>query len=136
MTPVLADTGFLIALFDPQQRRAGAAALYLRMHRHPLATVSATVVEACFFLAPGQKAEMLTWIRRGGISLLEVPVSAYAQLEMSLRKYADQDIDFADAALMWLASETGANRFLTVDKTDFEIFRLKGGRRFELIDWY
>ena len=136
MTPVLADTGFLIALLDPQQKRAGAAARYLQLHRHPLATVSATVVESCFFLVPAKKVEMLTWIRRGGISVLEVPVHACAQLEMALRKYADQDIGFADAALIWLASETGANRILTVDRTDFETFRLKGGKRFELIDWY
>ena len=97
MTPVLADTGFLIALFDPQQKRAGAAARYLQMHRHPLATVSATIVESCFFLTPAQKMAMLTWIRRGGIAVLEVPVNSYAQLEITLRKYADQDIGFADA---------------------------------------
>lgn len=63
-------------------------------------------------------------------------MSAYAQLELTLRKYADQEIDFVDAALVWLANETGARHNLTVDKTDFSILRLKGGKRFELIDWY
>ena len=136
MTPILVDTGFLVALFDPTQTRAAAATRYLRQHRHPLATVSAIVVEACFFLRPMLKADLLTWIRRGGISVVDVPVSAYAQLELTLRIYADQNLDFADAALLWLAHETGARQVLTVDKTDFGMLRLKGGKRFGLIDWF
>lgn len=67
---------------------------------------------------------------------MEVPVSAYAQLELTLTRYADQDIDFVDAALLWLAIETEAHRILTVDRGDFAHMRLKGGQRFELIDWF
>jgi len=133
---VLVDTGFLVALFDPSDSLAAAAANYLRQYRHPLATVTADVVESCFFLSPGGKAELLAWLRRGAVSVLEVPVSAYAQLEATLRKYADQEIDFADAALVWLAGETGLTRILTVDRTDFEVFRVKGTKRFQAIDWY
>lgn len=136
MTPVLVDTGFLVALFDPADALAASAATYLREHRHRLVATAATVVEACFFLPPRAKADMLAWIRRGGMSVLDVPAAAYAQLEMTLRKYSDQEIDFADAALIWLAGETGATQVLTVDRKDFEIFRLKGGKRFEVIDWF
>lgn len=136
MTPVLLDTGFLVALFSPADTLAKAAADYVKKHRHPLATVSAAVVEACFFFSPRQKVELLTWLRRGGASVVEVPVSAYAQLELTLTRYADQDIDFVDAALLWLAIETGAHRILTVDRGDFAHMRLKGGQRFELIDWF
>lgn len=136
MTPVLLDTGFLVALFRPADTFAAPAALYLQDHKHALATVSAAVVEACFFLKPTAKVELLTWIRREGISIVEVPVSAYAQLQLTLRKYADQEIDFVDAALVWLANETGARRILTLDRTDFEMLRLKGGKRFELVNWF
>ena len=136
MTPILADTGFLVALFDPSDTLAAPAARYLEEYLHPLAATAATVVESCFFLPPQAKVELLTWIRRGGVSVADVPVSAYAQLELILRKYADQKIDFADAALIWLAGETGASRILTVDHKDFTIFRLKGGKRFTLINWF
>ena len=136
MTPVLADTGFLVALFDPSDRLAAPAARYLRDHRHPLATVAPVIPEACFFLSPAAKIRLLTWARRGGLAVADVPVAAYAQIEQTLAKYADQEIDLADACLIWLANETGANRVLTVDRADFGIFRLKGGRRFDLIDWY
>lgn len=136
MTPVLVDTGFLVALFDPADALAAPAASYLKGHRHRLVATTATVVEACFFLPPRTKADPLAWIRRGGMAIVDVPAGAYAQLEITLRKYSDQEIDFADAALIWLAGETGASQVLTVDRKDFEIFRLKGGRRFEVIDWF
>lgn len=136
MTPVLVDTGFLVALFDPGDSLAASAASYLKEHKHPLASTTATVVEASFFLRPSAKAELLAWVRRGGMSILDVPVAAYAQLEMTLRKYADQEIDFADAALIWLAGETDARQVLTVDRKDFAFFRLKGARRFDVIDWF
>jgi len=136
MTPVLVDTGFLVALFKPAGALTEPAARYLEEHKHPLATVSAAVVETCFFLRPTLKAELLAWIRHGGISVFDVPVSAYAQLELTIRKYADRDIDFVDAALVWLANGKGTRRILTVDKTDFSVLRLKDGKRFELIDWF
>ncbi len=136
MTRVLVDTGFVVALFDPADSLAAPAASYLRQHKHPLATTTAVVVEACFFLSPGGKADLLAWLRRGAVSVVEVPVAAYALLESTFRKYSDQEIDFADAALIWFAGETAATRILTVDRTDFELFRIKGTRRFEVVDWY
>jgi len=136
VSPVIVDTGFLVSLFELSDLRRHSASGYLRDHRHPLVTVGAVIVEACFFLRPAIKADLLAWIRRGAVSLVEVPVGAYPQLELTLRKYADQEIDFADAALVWLANETGVRRILTADQRDFEIFRLKGGKRFELIEWF
>lgn len=136
MTPVVLDTGFLVALFEPADHLAGPAATYLRDHKHALVTVAPVVVEACFFLAPARKIELLTWIRRGGVSVLEVPPETYAQLELTIRKYADRNIDFADAAIIWLANETGARQILTSDHLDFQTYRLKGSKRFELIGWY
>ncbi|AUB79607.1 hypothetical protein [Candidatus Thiodictyon syntrophicum] len=63
-------------------------------------------------------------------------MSSYPDLAAYIRKYADQDIDFADAALVWLASQSGQRSILTVDETDFQVYRLQGGHPFELIRWY
>ena len=135
MNPVIADTGFLVALFEPSDRFSARAAAYLRDHRHALLTVSAVVVETCFFLSPREKRNLLGWIRSGAMTVADVPVEDYGQIEATLLKYADREVDFADAALIWLADRTRTRKILTVDRTDFSVFRLKGGRRFELIDW-
>jgi hypothetical protein len=42
---------------------------------------------------------------------------------------------FVDCALVWLAGRVNCRRILTLDRKDFEIFRLPGNKRFEIIEW-
>ena len=130
------DTGFLVALFHPADRLAPSARAYLKKHRHPLATVAPVIVETCFFLSAREKADLLTWAQRGGIAVLEAPVDCYPALGAIIARHAERDIDLADAALIWLANASGQNCILTVDERDFSAYRLKQGRRFELLNWY
>jgi hypothetical protein len=65
-----------------------------------------------------------------------VPAQAYPALAAQLEKYADLEIDLADAALIRLAELVAEYRILTVDQRDFSAFRLKGRKRFELLRWY
>lgn len=136
MDRLIADTGFFVALGREKDPCHQAAKEYLRNCRLPLLTVSAVIAEACYFLVPRAKQELLRWIGDGGPSVVEVPVASYTELAATVGKYADRDIDFVDAALIWLANETSIRRIVTVDATDFSVFRLKGGKRFELIDWF
>ena len=136
MTGVLVDTGFLVSLFRPTDRLRMQARNFLAANRHPLITAAPVIVEACFFLDADAKGNLLEWVQRGALTVVEIPVGAYAQINLMLRKYADRDIDFADAALVWLAAQTGIRGILTVDEVDFALFRLKGGKRFELLRWY
>ena len=136
MNRIAADTGFLVALFHPADRLAPSARSYLKKHRHPLATVAPVIVETCFFLLPPEKADLLTWARRGGIAVVDTPVDSYPALGAIIARYAQRDIDLADAALIWLANASGENRILTVDERDFSAYALKQGRRFELLPWY
>ena len=78
---------------------------------------------------------MLEWIERGALDVADVPVSAYPEIATTIRKYADRNIDFADAALVWLAEQSGCRAILTVDLRDFGVYRLKGGKRFEVVKW-
>jgi len=136
VTQVLVDTGFLVSLFRPNDRLRKRARECLLANRHPLITAAPVIVETCFFLDAAAKGRLLEWVRRGALSVADVPVGAYAELGAVLGKYADRQIDFADAALVWLANRTGIRAILTVDQADFAVFRLKGGKRFELVRWY
>ena len=44
--------------------------------------------------------EFLDLARSPRLRTLELPVDAYSEVGSSLRKYADRDIDFSDAALI------------------------------------
>ena len=135
MERILVDTGFFVALAREKDPCHEAAKDFLRKCRLPLVTVSAVISEACHFLSPHAKKELLAWVADRGPLLAEVPVTSYAELGATIAKYANRDIDFSDAALIWLANETALRKIVTLDILDFSLFRLKGGKRFELIDW-
>ncbi len=109
---------------------------FLSKFRGALYTVSAVIVETCHFMGSRTKQELLDWVHEGSLAVVEVPVAAYPDLAATIGKYADRKVDFADAALVWLAEESGIRQIVTVDRRDFSTFRLKGGKRFELIDWF
>ena len=136
MRRLIVDTGFLVALYIRADGLHPAAIAYLQRNRLPLQTVNPVVVETCFFLDAAGKVALLDWIAHGGLTVADIPVSSYLDIAAYIQKYADQDIDFADAALVWLANQTGEKQILTVDEGDFRIYRLKNGQAFELISWY
>ena len=135
MTGTLVDTGFLIALFRRRDRLHRPAIAHLRSHGYPLATVAPVIVETSFFLDARAKAALLDAVVRTGIVVAELPVDAYREIRTIVLKYADRDIDFADAALIWFAGVSGCRSILTVDERDFGVYRLKGNRRFDVVEW-
>ena len=53
-----------------------------------------------------------------------------------MRRYTEAprtEMDLADASLVWLASDTGVNRVMTLDVRDFSRYRLPDGRAFEIL---
>ncbi len=136
MPRLLVDTGFLVALFIRGDTWHQAALAFMQANRTALLTILPVIVETCFFLDVRGKCELLKWVERGGIEVIDVPIRSYPDITATLQKYADQDIDFTDAALVWLANQTGERAILTVDESDFSVYRLKGGKRFELVKWY
>ena len=133
---LLVDTGFLVALgrkTDPLH--AEARACFLR-EAGPLITVSPVVVETCFFLNAAAKIQFLDLAQSARLKTLELPTVAYGEIGTIIRKYADRDIDLADAALIWVANRIGVRHVLTTDRADFGVYRLKNGKRFELVKWF
>ncbi len=135
MARLVVDTGFLVALYLRRDSLHREAIEFLQGNRAALVTVSPVIVEACHFLSVHAKIQLLGWIEKGGLQVAEVPSEAYALLATHLAKYADLDIDLADAALIWLAELMGEYQVLTVDRRDFGAFQLKGRKRFDLVNW-
>lgn len=136
MKRVLADSGFLVALGIERDPRHRAATEFLNSYVGHLLVPEPVVTETCYFLSTAGKVRLLDWVRKLPRMLLAVPAHAYPQVGEILARYADLDPDFADAAIVWLADNTGCRSILTVDERDFSVFRLKKGRRFELVKWF
>lgn len=53
-----------------------------------------------------------------------------------MRRYSEpgkREMDLADASLYWLATQTGITDIMTVDRNDFQRYRLPDGRAFLVI---
>ena len=130
---VLVDSGFTIALFDPQDPLHASAKQTLRHLNARLRTVWPVIVETCFFLGPKGKDSFLRWIERGAVSVRTIEAVDIDALITILDRYADQRIGLADACLIWLAGQEKTSRVLTTDRRDFNVYRTPDGRSFERV---
>jgi predicted nucleic acid-binding protein len=129
---VLLDTGVLVALLDRNDAWHTRATHWIGAFHGHLHTVEAVLVETAFFL-PARQCAQLAELAAGPSLTLHHPDSAgHARIAQLLRKYADQDPDWADAALIWLAESAGIDRIATVDQRDFGVYRIQGRRKFRL----
>ena len=138
MRSVLLDAGPQIALFDADDKhheRFDAKVRDLDAQGLRLMTTWPCVVEAAYTLAPRDRFELLEWIERGGAQVYPFEAHDLSEIVKWMRKYTDRrrDMDLADASLYWLATETGVTDILTVDRSDFERYRLPGGGHFALL---
>jgi predicted nucleic acid-binding protein len=133
---VLVDSGFLVALGIERDPRHRAARDFLDSYAGLLLVPAPVVTETCYFLSTAGKGRLLDWLRKLPRQVLDLPAYAYPQVGDILVRYADLDPDFTDAAIVWLADRTGCRAVLTVDVRDFSAFRLKKGKRFELVRWF
>ena len=133
---LIVDTGFLVELYIRRYKLHSHALNFLQQNQQSLITTSAVIVESCYFLDAKAKVALLNWIQRGGVEVVDVPIFAYSEISQTIEKYADHDIDFTDATLIWLANKYLYQQILTVDKNDFSAFRLKNNKWFDLLDWH
>ena len=136
MKRVLVDSGFLVALGIERDPRHRAALGFLEGYVGELLVPAPVVIESCYFLSTAGKVRLLDWLRKLPPKVLDLPVRAYPEVGEILARYADLDPDFTDAAIVWLANHVGCSAILTVDDRDFSTFRLKKGKRFELVKWF
>lgn len=133
---LIIDTGFLVAFSIRRDKLHQHALSFLRQNQQALITAAPVIAESCYFLDAKAKIALLNWAACGGITVIDVPVMAYGYIIQTIEKYADHDIDFTDAAVVWLTNTYRQQQILTVDKADFSAFRLKNNQWFELLEWY
>ncbi len=132
----LVDTGFLVSAFEPREKHHAAALAWLSSHNDSLVSLEAVISECCFFLRGQPRQQLLRAVSQGALTVQHPDVQAHLRIAVLAEKYQDQDADYADLALIWLAEATGQALILTLDRQDFSIYRIQGRKRFELIDWY
>jgi predicted nucleic acid-binding protein len=132
----LVDAGPLVALIDagePDHERCVSALDTVRL---PLLTTWPAFTEAMYLVgrAGGWGAQQALWklALRGDLEVAANPPEAAGRVAQLMERYADRPMDLADASLVALAEGRDLKRIFTLD-SDFEIYRLHGRGRFELL---
>lgn len=138
MRNILIDAGPLIALFasdDKHHAHYDRLVSELSVDGLRLVTTWPCVVEASHLLDPPFRYELLEWVQLGGVAVYPFDVFHLNEMVDWMRQYTEKykrEMDFADASLVWLASETGIEEIMTIDNKDFARYRLPDGRAFHL----
>ncbi len=136
MQSILVDAGPLIALFsvdDKHHQHYDDLVKELSPHGLRLLTTWPCVVEASYLLNPPNRYELLEWIELGGITVIPFSTDNLGSVVDSMKSYTEsgsREMDFADATLYWLATDTGIKDIMTVDERDFSRYRLPDGDYF------
>lgn len=135
MRAVLVDSGPLVALLDRSDGHHQAMVDGLEEVQDPLVTVWPVVVEAMYLLAFSWRAQKALWeiLETAVIRLLPLDESDVPRMKQLMEKYRDLPMDMADAALVRVAEREGLRRVLTLDRTDFGVYRLARKGRFTLL---
>ena len=129
---MILDTGVLVALFDRLDSHHAAAQRWISGHASALLTVAPVLSEAAFFLPARLRVSLAGLAANGVLTVHHPEATGYARIRQLFAKYADQDSDWADMELVWLAETTGVKRIATLDVPDFSVYRIHGRKRFEL----
>lgn len=128
---IVVDTGPLVALFDPKEPLHASCRQTLSAFRQPLVTTLPVLTEAFHILAPESRGSeaLRGFVAEGGMSI------HYGSHEETVRAfelmvtYRDHPMDLADASVITAAEVMGTRRVFTLDRNDFETYRIRRGHR-------
>jgi predicted nucleic acid-binding protein len=127
---IVVDTGPLVALFKRRDRDHARVHRFLRENPCSLITTWPVVTEVWHMLGEPAKLPFARWIVAGGAAVFDLRAEDQSAMLGLLEKYHDRPMDVADASLVLLSDRMGLEEILTIDRSDFDVYRLKGGKRF------
>ena len=118
------DAGPLIALLNYQDAHHDWACNILKHLGSPFYSCSEVMAEAAALT--GQPAAIVEMIEAGEIILNFDLAEQTAGVLTLLRKYADQDMDLADACIVRMSELIRDSQVITLDRADFAMYRRNG----------
>ena len=128
---ILLDTGPVVALFDPKDASYPRCREVLKILREPLVTTVPVLTEAFHMLSPSSPGadRFRDFIARGGATVWFFDGAALLRAFELMEQYADHPMDLADASLIVAAEALATTRVFTIDRQDFQTYRVRRGHR-------
>ena len=131
MLRTIADSGPLIALFEPAERNHARVRGFIENYAGALLTTWPVLTEVGHMLGHSVDRQLafLEWVERGGVEVTTPGAGAVSLIRQLSEKCRDLPMDIADGSLIVLALESGVRDILTLDR-DFDVYRLPDRSRF------
>ncbi len=129
---ILVDTGPLVALFDPQDQQHNLCRGTLQQIRESIVTTIPVLTEAFHILGPASigSDRLREFIVEGALSVWFLDRAWLTRAFSLMETYADHPMDLADASLIAAAEALSTRRIFTIDRKDFETYRVLRGHRY------
>ncbi len=131
MQSALLDTGALVAIVNRHDRSHAQLTALLKDYDGRFLTTWPVVAEACSFMPDRLQGRVLDWIAAADVEIVSID-AGIDFMRNTMAEYRDLPCDFADASLVYAASQTRVREIWTLDR-DFVVFRLPDRTRFTLI---
>ena len=128
---ILVDTGPFVALFDPKDEHHSRCKETLGGIKESLATTVPVLTEAFHILEPQSVGSnrLRDFIAKRGASVWYFDRGSIRRAFELMEIYADRPMDLADASLIVAAEELKTCKIFTVDRDDFQTYRVRRGHR-------
>ena len=117
----IADTGFIVAAADRDDRYHDWAANLAKAVTEPLLTCEPVLAEAAYRLRSA--AQVLAMVEDGLLQVAFECSEHIRSLQELARRYADREPDLADLCLIRMSELYPRHVVITVDPNDFRIYR-------------
>lgn len=135
MTAIL-DTSFLFALTDQSDRNHQRVLAVAQSVNEPLVLPVVVLPEVCYLIASrlGHQAmrRFVSSVTPETIQVRSVTTEDLVRVHQILEQYADNQLDFTDAAIVAIAERLNITRVYTLDRRDFSVIRPRHCDYFEL----
>ena len=132
---VLVDTGPIVAILRRADQHHERCSAVLRELSAPLVTCWPVLTEAAWLLrqTPSAVGRLLLLLEGGLLALHALDERDAPAIAANLNRYRSLHLQLADAALLHLAERDSIETVFTLDRRDFEVLRLGGGKRLRLL---
>ena len=129
------DTGPWVALIDRSETRHAECVQWLKNFSGKLYSTEAVLTEVLYLLNFSITAQCaaLDFVLESVVEIVPASTMSLKKTKNLMKKYADLPMDFADATIVCLATETRMQNVVTFDRKDFTIYRLPNSQSFTIM---
>ena len=129
------DTGPWVALIDRSESRHIECVQWLKYFSGRLYSTEAVLTEVLYILNFSIKAQCaaIDFVLKAVGEIVPLSIESLKKVKKLMKKYADLPMDYADASIVCLATETDMQNVVTFDKKDFGIYKLPKKKSFTIM---